>query len=209
MTTRYLPIFPLRHVIFPGEGLNLHIFEPRYKQLVADCSQEGSTFGIPNSLYNRVGGYGTEMKIINIEKIYPNGEMDIKTEGLHVFKMLSLDKKVENKLYGGASIEFIEQINDYDDSLQENIIAQIQTLYERLNIDRPIGNFRIFDVAHHIGLSQEQEYQLLQINSERERQLYVLQHLKHIVPIIIEAEMLKQKVKLNGHFRKFDPLEWE
>ena len=44
---RYLPLFPLRIVVFPGEKLNLHVFEPRYKQLVLECVAEEKTFGIP------------------------------------------------------------------------------------------------------------------------------------------------------------------
>ncbi|MEO1628994.1 MAG: LON peptidase substrate-binding domain-containing protein, partial [Bacteroidota bacterium] len=41
------PLFPLKLVVYPGEQLNLHIFEPRYKQLIRECEQNKVTFGIP------------------------------------------------------------------------------------------------------------------------------------------------------------------
>ena len=44
---RMLPLFPLQIVVFPGEDLNLHIFEPRYKELIGECKDKGIHFGIP------------------------------------------------------------------------------------------------------------------------------------------------------------------
>jgi ATP-dependent Lon protease len=49
---RLLPLFPLNLVVFPHEKLNLHIFEPRYRQLVRDCLEQNLTFGIPPFLDN-------------------------------------------------------------------------------------------------------------------------------------------------------------
>ena len=62
--TDFLPLFPLKLVAFPGEELNLHIFEPRYKQLIRECEQNGTTFGIPTFLDNKVLDFGTEIELI-------------------------------------------------------------------------------------------------------------------------------------------------
>ena len=45
--TNFIPIFPLSIVVYPGESLNLHIFEERYKQLITECYAEKKSFGVP------------------------------------------------------------------------------------------------------------------------------------------------------------------
>jgi hypothetical protein len=56
-------------------------------------------------------------------------------------------------------------------------------------------------VAHHIGLSLEEEYELLGLTDERQRQEYLKRHLTKVIPMIAEMEQLKEKIKLNGHFK--------
>ncbi len=90
--TNFIPIFPLGIVVYPGEELNLHIFEPRYKQLITECYSENKLFGIPSVIDNRMQDYGTLMRIKEISKLHENGEMDIKTEGDQVFRILEVIK---------------------------------------------------------------------------------------------------------------------
>jgi len=80
--TNFIPIFPLAIVVYPGEKLNLHIFEPRYKQLIIDCMETKKPFGIPTVLNNEVKELGTLVQVKEIVKTYDNGEMDIITEGI-------------------------------------------------------------------------------------------------------------------------------
>ena len=80
-----LPQFPLKIVVFPGEQLNLHIFEPRYKQLINECEAEDRTFGIPAFIEKRVMEIGTEVRLEKIVKRHLNGEMDIRTRGVGLF----------------------------------------------------------------------------------------------------------------------------
>jgi len=79
-----IPLFPLNIVAFPGEEINLHIFEPRYKQLINDCLDNKTTFGIPSYVKSKID-LGTETEICSITKKYPDGRMDIKTRGVKVF----------------------------------------------------------------------------------------------------------------------------
>ena len=83
--SKFLPLFPLQLVVFPGEKLKLHIFEPRYKQLVGECRDEKMTFGLPAFFDGRVAEYGTEMRLLTIFKTYDDGRMDIMTEGVAAF----------------------------------------------------------------------------------------------------------------------------
>ena len=79
--TNFIPIFPLGIVVYPGEKLHLHIFEPRYKQLIKECKELNKPFGIPAVINNRLQEIGTLVEIVDIVQVYENGEMDIRTPG--------------------------------------------------------------------------------------------------------------------------------
>src|SRR5438067_144361 len=97
--TNFIPIFPLALVVYPGESLNLHIFEPRYRQLIKDCLDNKKPFGIPPVIKEDVHEYGTLLEIAEVSKTYDNGEMDIKTRGIKVFRILEVIRSVPDKLY--------------------------------------------------------------------------------------------------------------
>ena len=84
--TNFVPIFPLSIVVYPGEDLNLHIFEPKYKQLIKECFDQKKPFGMPVVIKNKVNELGTLVDIVEISKVYDTGEMDIKTKGQKVFQ---------------------------------------------------------------------------------------------------------------------------
>src|SRR5215217_8207245 len=100
--TNFIPIFPLGIVVYPGEDLNLHIFEPRYKQLINECHTEKKQFGIPSVIDNRMQDYGTLMNITEITTVHDNGEIDIKTQGNKVFRVHEVIKEIPDKLYREA-----------------------------------------------------------------------------------------------------------
>ena len=62
-------------------------------------------------------------------------------------------------------------------------------------------------MAHHIGLSLEEEYELLMLSDERQRQEYVKRHLTKVIPMVAGMEQLKEKIKLNGHFKNLGGLD--
>src|SRR5678815_3483212 len=95
--TNFIPIFPLGIVVYPGEKLNLHIFEPRYKQLITECHSQKKPFGIPPVIENRLQDYGSLVELTEVSKIHENGEMDIKTVGSRVFRILEVIKEVPDK----------------------------------------------------------------------------------------------------------------
>ena len=206
---KYLPLFPLNVVVFPGEKLNLHIFEPRYKQLIQDCMEQTSTFGIPTYINNGVGLFGTELRILGVEKKYETGEMDIRTEGLKTFKIIKFDRQAPGKLYAGGKVKEVEEVDDEDIVTKLQIKELLRQLYDILGIsslylDLP-ENFKSFDIAHHLGLNTEQEYLLLQCEGEATRQEMILQHLNNVLPILSETERLKELDKQNGHFKNLTP----
>jgi len=206
---RLLPLFPLNLVAFPGEKLNLHIFEPRYRQLVRDCLTDNLTFGIPPYIDDAVQELGTEMRLVSVEKTHADGALDIRTAAVGVFRVRRFLRQVPGKLYAGGQVEAVEQDEVADPVLRSVIAGQVRQLYEALGLRKLLlefnPDFKIFDVAHHIGLSTEQEYQLLATTAEQERQEMVREHLERLLPAVLETERLKERVRQNGHFKNLEP----
>ncbi|TMI70887.1 MAG: peptidase S16 [Bacteroidetes bacterium] len=203
--TNFIPIFPLGIVVYPEENLNLHIFEPRYKQLITECSEQKKAFGIPPVIENKMQDYGSLVTIIEISKVHDNGEMDIKTKGERVFRILEVIKNVPDKLYSGAIVNYPDTYERGNIELMRKVMAGIRDLHRLLKVtkefDKPDEEIRCFEVAHHIGLSLEEEYELLGLLDERQRQEYVKRHLTKVIPMVAGLEQLKEKIKLNGHFK--------
>lgn len=209
MPTRQIALFPLQIVVFPGEQLNLHIFEPRYRQLLKDCEEEGISFGIPAYINGRIQEIGTEVELARVEKRYPKGEMDISTRGLGLFRIKEFHPRYADKLYAGGEITDLDWDEVEDPAQNQTIILYAKELFQLLNITKPIEEdpalFRTFDIAHHLGLRIDQEYELLRTLKAVDRQAYLIQHLETILPVVRETEKLKQKALLNGHFKNLIP----
>lgn len=205
----FLPLFPLNLVAFPEERLNLHIFEPRYKQLIKDCLEENQRFGIPAYVKARIE-YGTEMEIMDIDKTYEDGRMDIKTLGHKIFKVEEFTNPWPGKLYAGGNVMPLENIWDVVPSKYE-MIKLMRQLYDQLQLSKEMvydEDTPVFAFAHKVGLSLEQEYQLIQITNESQRVDYLVDHLKALLPRLTEAEEIRQRIKMNGHFRHLDSLDF-
>ena len=210
--TTFIPIFPLQLVVYPRENLNLHIFEPRYKQLIKECEEEGKTFGIPAYIDGQIKQIGTELELVAVEKTYPKGEMDVITKGIGLFKIVKRYRKAPEKLYGAADIERLDFTLEGDTLMNEKILEKIAELFELLHIDKSLpedaNQLLTYEIAHHVGFSLEQEYEFLGITSELERQSYLFKHLRRIIPVVKEMERLRERVKMNGHFKNIVPPSW-
>lgn len=210
----FIPIFPLGIVVYPGEPLNLHIFEPRYKQLITDCFAEKKMFGIPAIINNHLNEMGTLVSIAEITSVYDNGEMDIKTVGVKVFRVLETIKQVPDKLYSGAIVKYPENIEDGGKKdLMNKVLKATRELHARLKVQKefkkPDDELTSYDIAHHAGLSLEEEYELLGLLQEVQRQEYLKRHLAKVLPVMAEMDQLKEKIKLNGHFKNLSAMDFD
>lgn len=203
--TNFIPIFPLGIVVYPGENLNLHIFEPRYKQLINECFQNKKPFGIPTVIDNKMQDFGSLVSITEVVKVYDNGEMDIKTAGEKVFRILEVIQEVPDKLYSGAIVNYPDNYERGNPDLMRKVMNSIYELHKLLNVKKEFkkeeAQMNVYDVAHHVGLSLEEEYELLGLMDERQRQEYLKRHLTKVIPMVAGMEQLKEKIKLNGHFK--------
>ena len=203
--TNFIPIFPLSIVVFPGEEVNLHIFESRYKQLVKECFSDVKPFGIPSIISNQIGESGTLVKVVEMVKVYDSGEMDIRIKGVTLFRILEIIKRIPDKLYSGAIVHYPHINENGSKSLMEKVLERLREMHRLLKITKSFNNpdekLSAYDIAHHAGLSIEEEYELLGLTQEIQRQEYLKRHLNKIISILTETEALKEKIKLNGHFK--------
>ena len=209
--TNLIPIFPLSIVVYPAEQLNLHIFEPRYRQLINECFAAKKPFGIPAVIDDKINEMGTLVQVKEISHVYEDGKMDIKTEGLQVFRMLETIHELPDKLYSGAIVNYPDNNEKGNRILMNGIVKGIKELHKLLNIEKkfvkPDEELWCYDVAHHAGMSLQEEYELLELLHELQRQEYLKRHITKVIPVLAEMEMLKEKVKLNGHFKNLKGLD--
>lgn len=201
--------FPLQIVVFPGEALNLHIFEPRYRQLIRDCESDGITFGVPTFMDNRLRSIGCEVRLTSVEKRYPGGELDVRTEGTRIFRILNFERQLDDKLYGGATVEFLEHDTAEDVRLNALILDRIRELFELMQVDKPLPedvlSFSAYRVAHYVGFTLEQEYAFLSLLNAATRQQYMIEHLDEVMPVVREMNTMRKRAQLNGHFKHLAP----
>lgn len=207
--TKFIPIFPLNSIIFPGQSLNLHIFEERYKQLINECKEQKKNFGIPSVDKAGLNEFGTEMEIVEITTTYPDGTMDIKTRGVGVFRIIEVVRELPEKLYSGAVVYEVPHLPFDTKVLNPTLVDLMAKLHTLLGTDFDLNKkFKAptsFDVIPYAALSEEDQYRLLASVSERGRQWFIIQHLLKLIPTLEEADRVRAKVQLNGHFRREIP----
>jgi Lon protease-like protein len=149
--------------------------------------------------------YGTLVEITHLSKVYDNGEMDIKTKGVKVFRILEVIKEVPDKLYNGAIVNYPDDYKKGSADMIRKIMKSTRELHQLLKVSKEFpkedGELQSFDIAHHIGLTLEEEYELLALFDERQRLEYLKRHLAKVIPLLAGMEQLKEKIKMNGHFK--------
>lgn len=212
MKNDLIPIFPLELVAYPGEALNLHIFEPRYKQLITDSFKARTPFAIPSVVDKQIMDLGTLVELQEITHVTEDGEMDIKTRGLEIFRIIETFKLLPGKLYGGARIQIPENEITPEPEMLLPVYATVKQLLKLLDAEKkfslPVSQMKSYDLAHHAGLSLLQEYELLGLWQEKQRLEYLSRHLAKILPLVSEINTLKAKVQFNGHFKVLPGFEF-
>lgn len=206
----YFRMFPLPWVVFPEEVLHLHIFEPRYIQLVHECIKQKEMFGIP--FHSGTMQFGTLVEIIEIRKTYYDGKMDIVVKGKEKFELLHFDPLVQFKHYPGGKIKTKETTFRSQPKTVASLRRQLDIFFGLIG-SRPVvtnddPDYLSFTYGHKIGLKPYQEMKLMLLTDENERQKNLVRYLSRIIPGLRNAEEAKTRIKLNGHFKTFDPIQF-
>jgi hypothetical protein len=161
--------------------------------------------GIPVVINNKLNEMGTLLEITEISKKYENGEMDIKTKGIKVFRVLEVIHEIPEKIYSGAIVNYPHNQEHGKRILMDKVITATKQLHKLLNVKKPLDSNEekiwSYDIAHSVGLTLEEEYELLSFMNELQRQEYLKRHLAKVLPVVAEMELLKEKIKMNGHFK--------
>ncbi|MBD0368628.1 MAG: peptidase S16, partial [Flavisolibacter sp.] len=116
-------------------------------------------------------------------------------------------------LYSGAIVNYPDNYEQGNPEVMRRVMNSIRELHRLLKVSKDFTKkdeeISSYDVAHHIGLSLEEEYELLKLLNERQRQEYLKRHLTRVIPLVAEMEQLKEKVKQNGHFKNLGSFNFE
>jgi len=203
MRPERIPLFPLNVVLFPGEQLPLHIFEPRYRRMVRECLEAKSPFGMLLALPHGVVRVGCTAEIVDVVKRYEDGRMDILSVGREPFRILELFS--DDPLLEGR-IDFLE---DHDSPLEpgtkQRLIEAYETCHTLLFSEMPRHFEEIapehlaYAVAAALPLDLLWKQQILELRSEAERRERLLGYLREWAPHLQKAEALRQRAGGNGH----------
>jgi hypothetical protein len=187
-------MFPLTLLPLPGELVPLHIFEPRYKQLINDAETLDIIFGIYcNHDFNKEK-LGSLMKLESVIKRYPSGESDIVVRCVDVFSMDKLYRTYKNKLYPGGEAQLQRMdINQLPGVELYELFLIYQT---RRNINKHFTTFTIYQIAQELNFDLFERYKFLTTASNR-KENFLVRQLKFQLHIIRQEEKSKDVYHLN------------
>ncbi|MGQ9805119.1 MAG: LON peptidase substrate-binding domain-containing protein [Chlorobiales bacterium] len=211
-----IPLFPLPLVVCPSETLPLHIFEERYKAMIAYCRSgleygRGKPFGVSLAYNNKLYSVGCTVDLEEIVNEYADGRLDIITTGAMRYRMLEIYK---DKPYMQASVEFFDDDDVVlDTSLRQRAITLHLKLMELINGETTVQEYdsderASFRIAHNAGFDVLQKQKLLEMTSENARLEFIVEHFERIIPEIERAEEIKRRVRSNGHFKNLRSLDF-
>jgi len=179
-----LPLFPLDLVLFPGVPLPLHIFEPRYREMIAECLDEKKLFGVVRASQEGVAELGCTAEILEVTKRYDDGRMDILTRGVERFEVLHVN---DDRSFLQAEISLIE---DEPGRPAAKVAEQALQLHSEIiklagaEASEPDGNSEklSFLLAGSLPLDLDFKQKLLATLSEPKRLEAVVSYLQAVLP---------------------------
>jgi len=197
-----LPIFPLDLVLLPGTPLPLHIFESRYKEMIAECLERNQVFGVVRAKEGGIADVGCTAEIVTVTKKYDDGRMDIVTQGRDRFEVVQVSQERSflqaEVLYlrdesGAAAAERIQQAM----SLHSEIMTLVGAVPENASGIEP--RQLSFRLAGALPLDLDFKQAMLAMKSEAERLEAVISLFETILPAMRRTMNVRRKAGGNGH----------
>jgi len=198
-----IPLFPLDVVLFPSTPLPLHIFEPRYKEMIAECMAQNREFGVVRAMEQRLAEVGCTAEIVTVVKEYPDGRLDLVTEGRQRFELLAVN---EERSFLQAEVLIID--DEPGTPSQEDTARAIQLHSELLALAGARQDLAAADpaqlsfyLAASLPLDLDFKQKLLSLRTESERLSLLINYLETLIPNLHRAARAREKAGGNGHVR--------
>lgn len=200
-----IPLFPLNVVAFPGERRPLHIFEERYKAMIAYCRQgeaegEPRPFGISLVEGNNLSAVGCSVELTEVLREYPDGRLDIITVGSYRYRTVEV---YQDQIYLRAAVEYFD---DGEEEVDGELLGAAQRRYQEifeiylghdLPEDPPMHSS--FEMAQLEGLSLGQKQELLETIGEKRRLQLLCDYFDRYLDMLHKRREEKKLIRSNGH----------
>jgi ATP-dependent Lon protease len=203
MSPARLPLFPLNVVLLPGADMPLHIFEPRYRQMVRDCLETKTPFGMLLALPNGMAGTGCTAEILEVANRYDDGRCDILTIGREPFRVIELFS--DEPLLRGE-VDFLE---DRAVSVNPRVSRELVDLYETCHtlifddyprdLDAGPETAMSYRIAAKLPMDLLWKQRVLELRSEADRQERLVAYLREWAPHLQRADTVRARATGNGH----------
>lgn len=198
MKEKILPYFPLNISLLPGEDIPLRIFEPRYKQLINECFDECTNFGIPFFKDWKIQSFGVECKVKKLVAKNSRGEMVVVVLGVSNFEVVSISDPLPGKLYSGGRII---PLSDDQPAKNESLLKLL--LYYTENIDPDFlknmkgSNIMINDIARSLNLSSDDKFLFISLWDNDRKEQFLKSQILYLIKLREQEKMLKNDFYLN------------
>jgi uncharacterized protein len=195
-----LPLFPLEIVLFPGAPLPLHIFEPRYKEMINECLEQKLPFGMVRVKENALASVGCSATIVNVIKKYEDGRLDIAAEGRQRFEINLLNQ--ERSFLQGDVTYFNDEASQVADGPKKVLIELHEQLFSilgqppEIEADAPSLSFHL---ANELPVDLDFKQALLEMKSEAERVETLTEYYRATIPKVEQTLRARERASRNGH----------
>ncbi len=194
MPSEELGLFPLGLALLPGEQVPLHIFEPRYRELIDECLDEPRDFGLVLADEDGLREIGTRAAVVEVLERLEDGRLNVVVEGGERFRLL---EETSGRSFGTAMTEPLEDADDPatpDERLRAiELFRQLRTVLDS-DVEDPNEHVPLsFALAARVDFGSSAKQQLLEMTSERERLELMRRLLKRAVQKT-QAERARREV---------------
>ena len=188
-------MFPLSIFPLPGELVPLHIFEPRYRQLLHDCETKDISFGIYFTHAANERKLGSLMKLESIIKRYSGGESDIIVRCTDLLELHKLLRTYRDKLYPGGEVT-LWNVDLKNPSNNIQLLELFNNFRLQYKITTPAKQPSAFEIANELNLDFEHKLKFVNLTIDR-KEPFLINQLKYQLQLLHRAEKSKDVFHLN------------
>ncbi len=205
-TVTKIGLFPLNLILFPGSQLPLHIFESRYKRLIADVMTDDTVFGMNNIDSLHINPVGCTARVERILRRYEDGRLDIVVRGEQRYRISATFE--DRKSYLTAEVEFFDDVDeDIDLELRNATIEMFNTMVKivyasgvgPIDPAAPEDAIVSFHIGEKAGLAKEKKQELLEMRSENERLKFLHDFISSYLPELEHKKRITEIVRNDGY----------